>query len=62
MRSDLMATKAKALTQFRVKGSGDKFQLHIEDDAGETIEFTVTREQLDVIVDHLDELLNEDDA
>ena len=47
-----MASKSKILTQFRVEGSGDKFQMHIEDDAGEQIEFEVTRDQL----------LNEDDA
>ena len=52
----------KTLTQFRIEGSGDKFQMHIEDDAGEKIEFSVSRDQLDVIVDHLDDLLNEDDA
>jgi hypothetical protein len=57
-----MASKAKTLTQFRVEGSGDTFRLHIEDDAGETIEFEATRDQLDVIVDHLDDILNEDDA
>ncbi len=56
-----MAT-SKTLTQFRIEGSGDKFQLHIEDDAGEKIEFSVSRDQLDVIVDHLDDLLGADDA
>ena len=57
-----MAKTAKTLTQFRVEGSGETFQMHIEDDAGETIEFQVTRDQLDVIVDSLDDLLNEDDS
>ena len=57
-----MASKAKTLTQFRIEGSGDAFQLHIEDDASETIEFSVTREQLEVIVESLDEVLSEDDA
>ena len=57
-----MAKPSKTLTQFRVEGSGEAFQMHIEDDAGETIEFSVTRDQLDVIVDHLDDLLGEDDA
>jgi hypothetical protein len=57
-----MASKSKKLTQFRVEGEGDAFQMHIEDDAGETIEFEVTRDQLDVIVDSLDDILNEDDA
>ena len=57
-----MASKAKTLSQFRLEGSGDSFQLHIEDDAGETIEFTATRDQLDVIVEHLDEALSQDDS
>ena len=57
-----MANAAKTLTQFRVEGSGQTFQMHIEDDAGETIEFSVTRDQLDVIVETLDDILNEDDA
>jgi hypothetical protein len=57
-----MAAKTKSLSQFRVQGSGDDFQVHIEDDAGETIEFTATRDQLDVIVEHLDAALSQDDA
>ena len=57
-----MAKTAKTLTQFRVEGSGDAFTMHIEDDAGETIEFEVTRDQLDVIVESLDEILSADDA
>jgi hypothetical protein len=56
-----VAKKAKTLTQFRVEGSGDTFQMHIEDDAGETIEFEVTRDQLDVIVDSLDDLLADEE-
>ncbi len=57
-----MAQQSKSLTQFRVEGSGETFRMHIEDDAGEKIEFSVTRDQLDVIVDHLDDLLSKDDA
>ena len=57
-----MAKPAKTLTQFRVEGSGDTFSMHIEDDAGETIEFAVTRDQLDVIVESLDDILGADDA
>jgi hypothetical protein len=57
-----MADKPKSLTQFRVQETDDVFTLHIEDDAGETMEFGVTREQLDVIVEHLDDLLSADDA
>jgi hypothetical protein len=55
-------SKAKTLTQFRITGSGETFTLHIEDNAGETIEFEATRDQLDVIVESLEEVLSEDDA
>jgi hypothetical protein len=55
-------SKSNTLTQFRVTGAGEAFTLHIEDDAGETIEFQATRDQLDVIVESLEEILSEDDA
>jgi hypothetical protein len=55
-------SKAKTLTQFRITGAGEAFTLHIEDDAGETLEFQATREQLDIIVEGLDDILSEDDA
>ena len=57
-----MAKQMKTLSQFRITGSGEEFQLHIEDDAGETIEFGVDRDQLDVIVEHLEEILSQDDS
>ena len=57
-----MAGKTKTLSQFRIEGAKDKFQLHIEDDAGETIEFAASRDQLDVILEHLDEVLSDDDS
>jgi hypothetical protein len=57
-----MAERAKSLSQFRINPKGEGYELHIEDDAGETIEFEVTRDQLDVIVDHLDDILEEDDS
>ena len=57
-----MPNKAKTLSQFRIEGSSESFQLHIEDDAGETIEFTATRDQLDEIVEHLDKALSQDDS
>ena len=57
-----MANTSKTLSQFRIEGAGESFRLHIEDDAGETIEFTATRDQLDVIVEHLDDALSQDDS
>ena len=52
----------KALSKFEVKKADGGYTLHIEDDAGEKIEFTATSEQLDVISETLIELLEEDDA
>ncbi|MEX6505705.1 hypothetical protein [Jiella sp. M17.18] len=56
-----MADTTKALAQFRLepadKGTGA--QLHIEDDSGETLELSVTRDQLDVLADMLEEFLEE---
>lgn len=57
-----MAGTKKTLSTFRVEARGDAYSLHIEDDAGETIEFEATAEQLDLIVESLDELLEDDDS
>lgn len=57
-----MANTKKTLSTFRVVKAGDGYSLHIEDDAGETIEFEATADQLDVIVETLDEMLEEDDS
>ena len=52
----------KKLAKFTAIPEGENFQLHIEDDGGDTLELTATREQIDVIVDNLDELLSQDDT
>ena len=52
----------KALSTFEIKKAGGGYTLHIEDDAGDKIEFTATAEQLDVISERLIELLDDDDA
>ncbi len=57
-----MANTKKTLSTFRVVKAGDGYSLHIEDDAGETIEFEATADQLDVIVETVDDMLEEDDA
>ena len=57
-----MAGSTKTLSTFRVEEKGDGYSLHIEDDAGETIEFEATAEQLDLIVETLDDLLGDDDS
>ncbi len=57
-----MAGTKKTLSTFRVEARGDGYSLHIEDDAGETIEFEATAEQLDVIVEELEDMLGDDDS
>ena len=52
----------KALSKFEIKKAGEGYTLHIEDDAGDKIEFTATAEQLDVVSERLIELLDDDDA
>jgi hypothetical protein len=56
-----MAT-TKTLSRFGIETKGEGFSLHIEDDAGEVIEFDATAEQIDLIVEALDDLLDEDDS
>ena len=57
-----MAGTKKTLSTFRVEQRGEAYSLHIEDDAGEMIEFEATAEQLDLIVEELDNLLGDDDS
>lgn len=59
-----MATaETKTLSKFTITEAGDDaYAIHIEDDAGDVMEFRATPEQVDVIADALDELLYADDA
>jgi len=57
-----MANTRKTLSRFTIQRRGPDYSLHIEDDAGEVIEFEATADQLDVIADHLDDILGADDA
>lgn len=50
----------RTLNRFTIAdGDDEDFVLHIEDDSGETVEFTATYEQLDVIVEAIDDHLND---
>ncbi len=51
---------ARTLAHLTITESGDDYLLHIEDDAGETIEMTATYDQLDLLVEAIDAHLNED--
>ena len=55
-------TQRKTLTRFSITDTDGGFRLHIEDDAGETIEFEATADQLEVIADALDDTLDKDDT
>lgn len=61
---------ARTLAQFSITPDSDgEYTLHLEDDDGETIEFTASEEQLDLIVEAIEEqmeaadedLLDDDD-
>jgi hypothetical protein len=47
----------RQLTRFSISPRDEDFVLRIEDSAGETLEFSATPDQLDVVIDALDEML-----
>ena len=53
---------ARTLAQFTITtdAEGD-YVLHLEDDDGETLEFTASYEQLDLIVEAIEEQLDNDE-
>ena len=56
------APSANALAKFTVEKGGDAYRVHIENEAGETMELSATYEQLELLVETLDELLGADDS
>ncbi len=53
---------ARTLAQFTITADGDgDYTLHLEDDDGETLEFTASYEQLDLIVEAIEEQLDVDE-
>ncbi|WHU01848.1 MULTISPECIES: hypothetical protein [unclassified Sphingomonas] len=53
---------ARTLAQFSITADGDgDYTLHLEDDDGETLEFTASEEQLDLIVEAIEEVLDADE-
>ena len=53
---------ARTLAQFTITpdGAGD-YTLHLEDEDGETLEFSASYEQLDLIVEAIEEQLDTDE-
>jgi len=53
---------ARTLAQFSITPDSDgDYTLHLEDDDGETLEFTASEEQLDLIVEAIEEVLDADE-
>jgi hypothetical protein len=51
----------RQLARFAITVREEDFVLHLEDDAGEILEFAASPEQLDAVIDALDELLSENE-
>jgi len=51
----------KQLARFAISVRSDDFVLHLEDEAGEKIDFAASPEQLDAVIDALDEMLSENE-
>ncbi|MET0308724.1 MAG: hypothetical protein ABW023_08460 [Sphingomonas sp.] len=53
---------ARTLAQFTITPDSDgDYTLHLEDDDGETIEFTASFEQLDLVMEAINEVLDSDE-
>jgi hypothetical protein len=48
----------RQLARFSISVRADDFVLHLEDAAGEKMDFSASPEQLDAVIDALDELLS----
>ncbi len=51
----------RQLAKFAISVRESDFVLHLEDDAGEALDFAASPEQLDAVIDALDELLSDED-
>ncbi|MBQ1498115.1 MAG: hypothetical protein IIZ38_07365 [Sphingomonas sp.] len=52
---------ARTLAQFSITPDSDgDYTLHLEDDDGETLEFTASFEQLDLIVEAIEEVIEDE--
>ena len=51
----------RQLARFAISVRADDFVLHLEDGAGETMDFATSPEQLDAVIDALDELLSQNE-
>ncbi|MDB5443381.1 MAG: hypothetical protein JWP73_1757 [Phenylobacterium sp.] len=49
------------LARFAISVRADDFVLHLEDEAGEKMDFAASPDQLDAVIDALDEMLTENE-
>lgn len=49
----------RQLAKFSISVREEDFVLHLEDDAGEAVDYAASPEQLDAVIDAFDELLSE---
>ncbi len=53
---------AKTIERFTITRAADDFLITIEDDAGDTVEFTASEEQLELIGEELERAIEEEEA
>jgi lipase chaperone LimK len=51
----------RQLSRFAISVRADDFVLHLQDEAGEKMDFVATPDQLDAVIDALDEMLSENE-
>jgi len=51
----------RQLARFAISVRADDFVLHLEDEAGEKLDFAASPDQLDAVIDALDEMLSENE-
>ena len=51
----------RQLARFAISVRADDFVLHLEDEAGEKMDFAASPEQLDAVIDALDEMLSDNE-
>jgi hypothetical protein len=49
----------RQLARFTISTREEDFVIHLEDEAGQKLDFAATPDQLDAVIDALDEVLNE---
>ena len=51
----------RQLARFAISMRDEDFVLHLEDDAGEKVDFAASPEQLDAVIDALDDMLSDNE-